>query len=159
MSKCGYTHLLEAMTAGEEPAREGELRAHARACARCHHELSWLESELRIVRYRAGREEVQQLWRGIEARSSGLRSGLGVNRMLVALAAGLLMMMGVGRFSVQRPAPGGDSLVNQGDETLQSTALESFFVSPEDPQTCSKLEPGMGFFCGSASTNGVLASR
>ncbi len=166
MSKCGRTHLLDAMSAGEvAPALEVELRAHATTCARCHHELSWLESERQLFRHRAGRDEVQALWRGVEQRSPSLRAPsskprAGLARLLVSLAAGLVMVVGLGQLAV-RASVAGEVLMSQShqsDELLQSTDQVSAFMSSEDPQPCSKLTPGLGFHCGSAQIN-VLASR
>ncbi len=159
MSKCGRTHLLEAMTAGEVPAPlETELRAHASGCARCRHELSWLDSEQRLFRHRAGRDEVAQLWRGIEARTPLLRRGPSMHRVMVALAAALLVVLGMGRMSVTRPTAGTSQSVSSDDE-LQ-TINELMFMSSEDPQTsCSRLTPGLGFTCGAPAQSSVLASR
>ena len=158
MSKCGRTHLLEAMTAGEVPAPlETELRAHASACARCHHELSWLESEQRLFRHRAGRDEVQQLWRGVEQRAPVLRSPT-LNRMLVAMAAALLVVLGVGRITLRSPAEGADlSQPASGDDAMSLN--EMMFMSSEDPQASCWLRPGVGFTCGATSQSTALASR
>lgn len=158
MSKCGRTHLLDAMTAGEvAPALEVELRAHASACVRCRHELNWLESEQRLFRHRAGRDEVQQLWQGIEQRTPRLQPSA-MNRMLVALAAALLLVLGVGRLTVTgaNPTAGGGTTTDA--EQLQSVEWASEPMSFEDPQACSKLTPGLGFHCGTVQTS-VLASR
>ncbi len=158
MSQCGRTHLLDAMTAGEvAPALEIDLRAHASACARCRHELNWLESEQRLFRHRAGRDEVQQLWQGIERRTPRLRTR-GISRMLVALAAALLLVLGVGRLAVT--APGAPAMAAGTDDSmlLQSVEGGSEPMSSEDPQICSRLTPGLGFHCGTVQTS-VLASR
>jgi len=159
MSKCGRTHLLEAMTAGEVPAPlETELRAHASSCARCRHELSWLDSEQLLFRHRAGRDEVQHLWRGVEARTPVLRRPA-INRALVGLAAAMLVLLGVGRLTVSR-ANGASAAQSPStdDDELQSIN-ELMFMSSEDPQSsCSRLTPGVGFTCGSPQSN-VLASR
>lgn len=158
MSKCGRTHLLDAMTAGEvAPALEVELRAHASACARCRHELNWLESEQRLFRHRAGRDEVQQLWQGIEQRTPRLRPSA-MNRMLVALAAALLLVLGVGRLTVTGANPTAGGSTTTDAEQLQSVEWASEPMSFEDPQACSKLTPGLGFHCGTVQTS-VLASR
>ena len=158
MSKCGRTHLLDAMTAGEvAPALAVDLRAHASACARCRHELNWLESEQRLFRHRAGRDEVQHLWQGIEQRTPRLRT-FGRNRMLVALAAGLLLMLGVGRLAVSQPHTTVTTAGSDDAQALQSLEWGSEPMSFEDPQACSKLTPGLGFHCGTVQSS-VLASR
>lgn len=158
MSQCGRTHLLDAMTAGEvAPALEVDLRAHASACARCRHELNWLESEQRLFRHRAGRDEVQQLWQGLERRTPRLRPH-GLNRMLVALAAALLLVLGIGRLTVSKNHPTVVGISTDDAEGLQSMEWASEPMSFEDPQACSKLTPGLGFHCGTVQTS-VLASR
>jgi hypothetical protein len=161
MSKCGRTHLLEAMTAGEAPALEFELRAHAQGCPRCHHELSWLDSERRLFRQRAGRDEVNQLWQGVERRTPKLRAD-GLNRVVLALAVALLVVLGLGLVGVSPdPTPRASNLVpsvTPDEGSLQSVDWASEPVSSPDPQPCSRLTPGLGFHCGSSQST-VLASR
>jgi len=159
MSKCGRTHLLEAMTAGEVPGPlETELRAHASGCARCHHELSWLESEQRLFRQRAGRDEVQQLWRGVEQRAPVLRSST-LNRLLVAMAAALLVVLGVGRVGLHSPAEGSAMSENPSSDELLQSFNELMFMSSEDPQSSCWLRPGVGFTCSATTQSTALASR
>ncbi len=150
------------MIAGETPALEVDLRGHAATCARCRHELGWLESELRLFRYRAGRDEVHQLWQGVEQRSTARRSP-GLSRAMLAFAASLLFLLGLGRMTMpahpEQSAELGANVpmsVERDEALLQSSddAL-SRFMSSEDPQHCSRLTPGLGFHCGSTQ----LASR
>jgi len=157
MSRCGKTNHLEAMVAGELGTTfERELRAHATTCTRCRHELNWLESERRLFRQRASREEVSELWQGV-AQRSGLRPGRPWVRVMVALAACLLVVLGLGRLSVSshRPQPvnelsGGVSDWSEGG----FSSLES-----AEPAACSTLPEGLGFHCGPAVPASFVASR
>jgi len=150
MSRCGRTQQLEAVATGEAPlALSTELRAHAKHCALCRHELSWLESETSLFRQRAGRDEVAHLWTGVAARR-GLEPVRPWSRVLVAMAAAAALILGVGQLSSptrQRYA---------AEEVLESDALMSpalFLDSQQEP--CSRLPSGMGFTC----TAPIIASR
>ena len=158
MSPCGRTQHLEAVALGEAPtAVAAELRAHAKHCALCRHELNWLESESAMFRQRAGRDEVAHLWKGV-AQRSGLQKPRAWPRMLVAMAAAAVLVLGLGRGS-PRPA----SLATDGsrsDEALESSMLMSpgsFFFQADEP--CSKLPSGVGFQCSPVVPASFLASR
>lgn len=149
MSRCGRTQQLEAVATGEAPlALATELRAHAKHCALCRHELNWLESETSLFRQRAGRDEVAHLWTGVAARR-GLEPARPWSRVLVAMAAAAALILGVGHLT---PTPQRFA----AEEPLESDALMSpvlFLDSQQEP--CSKLPSGMGFTC----TAPIIASR
>ncbi len=157
MSRCGRTAQLEAVAMGEaSTAVAHELRAHTRQCALCRHELNWLETESSMFRQRAGRDEVAELWKGVEK-----RRGLSVEprswpRVLVAMAAAAVLVMMVGRAAPQQP-----SMASFGaEETLESSMLASpafLFFEPSEP--CSKLPSGVGFQCSPVVPASFLASR
>lgn len=138
MSRCGRTSQLESLLSHESP----ELRAHARGCAVCRHELNWLESEAALFRQRAGRDEVAHLWAGVEARSKP--SPHPWPKMFAALAAAAALLL------VTAPSRNVDSAM---EEVLESDALMSPALSLDEP--CSRLPRGVGFTC----TPSVLASR
>lgn len=150
MSRCNKTHLLEAAVRGETPLEP--LEAHAEDCPRCRHELRWLETERKLFRERAAREEVELLWEGVE-KSGVLRRRAGARRTLFALAAGLLLVVGAGRLAVTAPSSSAamDASVS---EQLEGLMTENAF-SPERAELCSRAEQGIGFHCGGY----VLASR
>jgi hypothetical protein len=104
MSRCGKTELLEAAVQTGTPD-EG-LREHARHCPRCRHELNWLETERRLFRERAARDEVQQLWKGVAHRTAAPRRRA-FGRALVGVAATLLVVLGAGRTLLQQRSSGG----------------------------------------------------
>lgn len=137
MSRCGRTSQLESLLSHESP----ELRAHARACAVCRHELNWLESEAALFRQRAGRDEVAHLWEGVQARSGSAHPW---PKMFAALAAAAALLL------VSLPSRHAEST---NDEPLESDALMSPALSFDEP--CSRLPSGVGFTCQPA----VLASR
>lgn len=133
-----------------------ELRAHARQCALCRHELNWLESESALFRQRAGRDEVAHLWKGV-AQRRGLQTGRSWPRVLVAMAAAAVLVLLVGRVS---PRP--ESLSADGsptEEALQSSMLMSPVLFFEAGEPCSKLPSGVGFQCSPVVPASFLASR
>lgn len=138
MSRCGRTSQLESLLSHESP----ELRAHARGCAVCRHELNWLESEAALFRQRAGRDEVAHLWEGVQARSTPVAHPW--PKMFAALAAAAALLL------VSLPSRHAES---SGDEVLESDALMSPALHLDEP--CSRLPSGVGFTCQPA----VLASR
>lgn len=154
MSRCGKTHLLEAVVQGELPG--DDLRAHAEHCPRCRHELNWLETEQGLFRQRAAREEVSALWKGVAARTSAAprRS---INRALVGLAAALFLVLGVGRVFVAAPSSNG------GRDASVAVSVEEFMtenaISQERADLCSRsAEQGIGFHCGYVPAS-LVASR
>lgn len=151
MSRCGKTHLLDAAVQGELP--DEALREHAAHCPRCRHELHWLETERRLFRERAARDEVQQLWKGVAQRTgSEPRPRRVLNRALVGVAATLLVMLGVGRLLVGAPvsSAGLDASIVAHESAITENAF-----SPERGELCSRPEQGIGFHCGYLT----LASR
>lgn len=152
MSRCGKTELLEAAVHHE--VHDDALREHASQCARCRHELRWLETEQRLFRERAARDEVQMLWRGVEAKVAPKR---GINRALVGLAAAVLVVLSAGRLMVGAPlsASGSDAAITP--ESVEAFMTENAF-SAERSELCSKAGGGIGFYCGYAARS-VLASR
>jgi len=154
MSRCGKTHLLEAVVQGELPG--DELRAHAEHCPRCRHELNWLETEQGLFRQRAAREEVSALWKGVAARTGVAPRRRSVNLALVGLAAALFVMMGVGRVFLAGPSSssGRDtSVASSVDELMTENA-----ISEERADLCSRSEQGIGFHCGYVPAS-LVASR
>lgn len=150
MSRCGKTHLLEAVVQGEVPG--DDLRAHAEHCPRCRHELNWLETEQGLFRQRAAREEVGALWKGVAART-GVAPRRNINRALVGLAAAVFVVLGVGRVFVSGPSS------SSGRDASVAVAVEAFMtenaISQERADLCSRsAEQGIGFHCGY-----VIASR
>ncbi|MDP2275766.1 MAG: hypothetical protein Q8N23_02915 [Archangium sp.] len=135
-----------------------ELRAHVKQCALCRHELNWLETESAMFRQRAGRDEVAELWKGVEK-----RRGLSVEprswpRVLVAMAAAAVLLVMVGRAAPQQTSMATDSF--SVEETLESSMLASpafLFFEPSEP--CSKLPSGVGFQCSPVVPASFLASR
>lgn len=162
MSRCGRTNHLEAMVAGElGVTTERELRAHADTCTRCRHELRWLESERRLFRQRASREEVSELWQGV-SRRSGPQVGRPWVRVMVALAASLLVALGLGRLTLPRHPSAHATAGELSGGVDWSEASEGGFSSlqPESALTvCSTLPEGLGFHCGPAVPASFLASR
>ncbi|MFO0596725.1 MAG: hypothetical protein U0228_15515 [Myxococcaceae bacterium] len=159
MSRCGRTSQLEALVRGEVPGPvDADLRAHARQCAVCRHELNWLETESTLFRQRAGRDEVAHLWAGIEAknRSSRLSQGRSWPSMLVAMAAAVVLAVVVGRVGLLATPVHATASSNEALETdaLMSPALE---LGEEVP--CSKLPSGVGFSCSLPVPASFIASR
>lgn len=152
MSRCGKTHLLDAAVQGELP--DEALREHAAHCARCRHELQWLETERRLFRERAARDEVQQLWKGVAERTgSEPRPRRVLNRALVGVAATLLVMLGVGRVVIGPPV---SSAGRDASIVVEETApMTEGALSVERGDLCSRPEQGIGFHCGYLA----LASR
>lgn len=160
MSTCGRTAQLESIVTGEaSPAQANELRAHAQGCARCRHELNWLESEAKLFRERAARDEVAHLWTGVAARR-GLSSPRPWSRVLVGLAAMALVVLGAGRLSLEatRSSGGADASVFQEDVGM-SEATMSPALTFDEPQNCSRLPDGVGFRCEPAVPASFVASR
>lgn len=159
MSRCGRTAHLEAVALGEaSPATSAELRAHAKQCALCRHELNWLESESTLFRQRAGRDEVAHLWKGV-AQRRGLETPRAWPRVLVAMAAAAALVLTVGRV-----APKPVSLATDGsraeEEPLESSMLSSpAFLFFQEDEPCSKLPTGVGFQCSPVVPASFLASR
>ena len=159
MSRCGRTAHLEAVAMGEASSSvANELRAHAKQCALCRHELNWLESESAMFRQRAGRDEVAELWKGVAERRGLATPQRSWPRVLVAMAAAAVLMLMVGHAS---PPP--VSMATDGsrvEETLESSMLASpafLFFEPSEP--CSKLPSGVGFQCSPVVPASFLASR
>jgi hypothetical protein len=149
MSRCQKTHLLDAAVAQETP--DEALREHAEHCPRCRHELNWLETERKLFRERAAREEVEALWQGTMRRSPRApRRAL--RRAAAGFAAAVLIVVGAGRVVLSLPASesGRDASVTERIEALMT---ENAF-SAERAELCSRPE-GIGFHCGGY----VLASR
>lgn len=156
MSRCGRTHLMEAVALGEaSPEVAQALREHATGCPRCRHELRWLETERQLFRQRAGREEVEALWRGVTARAA-VQAPRRRGRVLGALAASALALLGVARFSAS-PLTARPVAVEEGE--LESSLLMSPVVLVEAEAPCSRLPTGLGFSCGPAVPASFLASR
>jgi anti-sigma factor RsiW len=152
--------LLESIVTGEaSSAQAAELRAHADTCPRCRHELNWLETEAKLFRERAAREEVAQLWKGVAARSER-PAERPWSRVLVALAASALVLLGVGRVALGSFAShsGADASVFH-DEFGMSEPLMSPVLTLEERDNCSKLPDGVGFRCEPAIPASFLASR
>ena len=152
MSRCGRTSQLEALVHGELSHGSGaDLRAHAKDCAMCRHELNWLETESSLFRQRAGRDEVAHLWSGVERKRGAARPW---RRVLVAMAAAaaVLLVAGLG----VRPAvgPGG-----MNEETLESDALMSPVLFMGEEESCSRLPSGIGFQCAPPVPASFIASR
>ena len=160
MSRCGRTAHLEAVAMGEaSSALAAELRAHAKQCALCRHELNWLESESALFRQRAGRDEVAHLWKGV-AQRRGLEAQRSWPRVLVAMAAAAAMVLLVGRLA-PRPVSLSTDGSRSGEEALESSMLMSpaFFFEAQADERCSKLPSGVGFQCSPVVPASFLASR
>lgn len=139
------------------PATSAELRAHAKQCALCRHELNWLESESTVFRQRAGRDEVAHLWKGV-ARRSGLETPRAWPRVLVALAAAAALVLVVGGVAPKSVSLATDG--NRAEETLESSMLSSpAFLFFEEDEPCSKLPTGVGFQCSPVVPASFLAAR
>jgi len=159
MSACGRTPLLESVVTGEAPtALANELRAHAAGCARCRHELNWLESERKLFHERAARDEVAHLWAGIAERR-GLPTPRPWSRVLVAVAASLLVLLGAGRAALSATSHGDSDASVFHDDLGMSEPLMSQALSVEAPENCSKLPDGVGFRCEPAIPASFVASR
>lgn len=155
MSRCGKTHLLEDAVNGDAP--DEALREHANDCARCRHELNWLETERQLFRSRAARDEVQFLWKGVAARVGAEPRKPTFSRALVAAAAALFLVLGAGRLFVSaQSSSGADASIAAA--SFDSLVTENAF-SAERSELCSRLaEQGIGFHCGYVPQS-VLASR
>lgn len=157
MSRCGKTHLLEAAVQGELP--DEALREHAETCPRCRHELHWLEAERRLFRERAARDEVQSLWKGVAQRTVAEPRRRAFNRALVAIAATLFVVLGVGRVILGAPVSSSGidaSIVASADDFDDALVTENAF-SAERAELCSRAQ-GIGFYCGYVPAS-VIASR
>ena len=162
MSACGKTALLDALCRDELPASQSlELRAHAAQCARCRHELNWLESEAALFRQRASRDEVRHLWEGVALSSKRTDDARRTRRVLVSLAASLLLVVGLSRLAPSPPhATGGhDAAVEAWSAELASEALSSQSAGVGTSPMCSQLPEGWGFWCGPAVPASFVASR
>ena len=159
MSRCGRTAQLEAVAMGEtSPALSMELRAHTKQCALCRHELNWLETESAMFRQRAGRDEVAELWKGVEKRRGLFVEPRSWPRVLVAMAAAAVLLVMVGRSAPQQTSMATDSF--RPEETLESSMLMSpAFLFFEPSESCSKLPSGVGFQCSPVVPASFLASR
>jgi anti-sigma factor RsiW len=159
MSTCGRTASLESIVTGEaSTAQAAELRAHADACPRCRHELNWLETEAKLFRERTAREEVAQLWKGVAARRE-VPAERPWSRVLVALAASALLLLGVGQLVLGVTShSGADASVFQDDFGM-SEPLMSPVLTLEERDNCSRLPDGVGFRCEPAIPASFLASR
>lgn len=158
MTRCGRTTQLEAVALGEvAPALATELRTHTSHCALCRHELNWLESESALFRQRAGRDEVEHLWKGV-AQRSGLETPRSWPRGLVALAAAAVLMLVLGSGTPRQTSMA--TVGAQSEEALESSMLMSpafLFFRAEEP--CSRLPIGVGFQCSPVVPASFLASR
>ncbi len=156
MSRCGKSHLLDAAVQGEIP--DEALRDHAQTCPRCRHELNWLEAERRLFRERAARDEVQSLWKGVAQRTATEPRRRAFNRALVAVAATLFVVLGVGRVLLGAPASssGLDASIISAEDFDDALVTENAF-SPERAELCSRAQ-GIGFYCGYVPAS-VIASR
>lgn len=156
MSRCGRTQSMEAVARGEVPAAVAvEARRHAAGCALCRHELNWLESEAALFRQRAGRDEVEALWQGFERRRPQAPDTHPWQRMLLAVAAAVLLLFVAGR--LESKAPG---LATASDEgALESEPLSSQGWFFEVPESCSRLPSGIGFQCSQPVPASFVASR
>ena len=155
---CGRTVKLEALVAGELPqAQARELRTHALGCSRCRHELNWLESEQALFRQRASREEVAQLWAGVVTRAAPRATPRAWSRVLVALAASLLLVLAAGRVVLTAGGDGASTpMVPVDAEHLQSVLAQSVDLD----ERCSLGAPGSpGFHCAAPLPASLLASR
>ncbi len=150
MSRCNKTHLLEGAVRGEQPLEP--LVEHAQDCPRCRHELQWLETERKLFRERAAREEVEQLWAGM-AKRGVVAPRRSARRALLALAAGLLMVVGASRMAGHLPSSSADRDASVSDR-FEALMTENAF-SPERAELCSRADGTIGFHCGGY----VLASR
>jgi anti-sigma factor RsiW len=150
---CAKTSLLEALVANEVgPAEARELRAHAAGCACCKHELRWLESEVALFRQRAGRDEVAHLWAGIEQRTELAPPPPAWARGLLTLAAAAVVVL-----SVSQLWPGARP-VTSDPEAGESMSVDGTLLTSQE--ICSHAEGGeLGFHCGAALPDDVLASR
>lgn len=142
MSRCGRTSQLESLLSVDQP----ELRAHAKRCALCRHELNWLESEAALFRQRAARDEVAHLWKGVEKRVPPEPRAW--PRVLVAMAAAAMLLFTVG--NARGP------VMDEGP--LESDALMSPVLA-FDGEPCSRLPSGMGFQCKQTLQASFIASR
>jgi anti-sigma factor RsiW len=160
MSTCGRTAVLESIVAGEAPAAlAAELRAHATNCARCRHELNWLETEARLFRERAARDEVSELWMGV-ARRRGMANAWPWSRVLMAFAASVLVLLGASRLVLGQPgSQGGTDASSLVDEVGMSEPLMSPVLSWGERENCSRMPDGVGFRCEPAIAASFLASR
>jgi hypothetical protein len=155
MSTCGRTPLLERLVLDEVgPALAEELHAHVAHCGRCRHELNWLESEAKLFRERAGRDEVAYLWSGVERRQRSRRRAW--PRVWAALAASAAVALGLGVRSWGGGPPEGVAAQASVDmsEPVMSTAL-----TVEHTDNCSRMPEGLGFSCGPAIPASFLATR
>jgi len=159
MSACGRTAQLESIVTGEAGASlAAELRAHASSCPRCRHELNWLKTEAKLFRERAAREEVAQLWQGVAARRE-LPEERPWSRVLVALAAMVLVLLGAGRLALNARSTAGHDVSGVSDDLAMSEALMSPALTQEERENCSKLPDGIGFRCEPAIPASFIASR
>lgn len=155
MSRCGKTHLLDGAVQGELP--DDALREHARSCARCRHELNWLETEQRLFRERAARDEVQHLWRGVAERAGFEPRRRRLNRVLVGLAAALFVVLTAGRIALSLPSSASGRDASISVESFEALVTENAF-SPERAELCSRVDQGIGFHCGYVPAS-IVASR
>lgn len=153
MSRCGRTSQLEALVQGElRGGLDVDLRAHAKQCAVCRHELNWLESERSLFRQRAGRDEVAELWAENERRR-GVTPERPWGRVLMGMAAAAVLAVVVGTGSPRSVS------VASSTEPLETDALMSPALMLDDDAPCSKLPSGMGFQCAPPVPASFIASR
>lgn len=145
MSRCGRTSQLESLLSVEQP----DLRAHAKQCALCRHELNWLESEATLFRQRAGRDEVAHLWAGVEKRAP-VAPSRSWPRVLGAMAAAAAMLF---LATPVKPAAFDEGPLES--ESLMSPVLRF----GEEDAACSRLPSGVGFQCKPVVPASFLASR
>jgi anti-sigma factor RsiW len=160
MSGCGRTRSLDALVARELPVTaERDLRAHAAGCARCRHELNWLEAEVRLFRQRSSREEVAELWEGVSERS-GMRTERPWARVIVTVAAMVVMIVGAGQLARHRPsspAPEAPTDMAAAESNFGWSGDGEFSSVSDEP--CSRLPQGQGFACSPTIPASFLASR
>lgn len=155
MTRCARAQHLEAVALGEAPLSvDADVRSHVKQCASCRHELRWLETESTLFHQRASRDEVATLWSGVAERRGLAEAPWRWSRAVMALAATVALMVGLGQLTAPRSA--GSSAAA---EPLESDALMSPALFLDDPTPCSRLPSGMGFSCSQPVPASFLASR
>lgn len=142
MSRCGRVEQLDALVTGEvSGARADELHRHASSCSVCRHELRWLQSERALFAQRAARDEVDDLWQQLKARTGHTPRKAAVARVLMGVAATVLLVLSAGtrlgsaqRFSYD----------------LSAEAPMSVELMSVDPTFGACFSPGFGLACGPA---------
>lgn len=134
----------------------------------CRHELRWLEVEATLFRQRAGRDEVQRLWKGVAEAAGPEKASPGGSSakplaQLAGLAVALMLVVAIGRWKPWQGTPVEDSLGDVLEEVLESQAPQSEAswsgMSSAVQAPCSRLPDDLGFVCGPVSADRLLASR